>query len=131
MFQDYAGLVIQYGYTVMFVAAFPIGPTLAFAMSYLQIRIDGWKLCQAYRRPVPKSTEDIGMWQDMIEVLSTITVIYNFALIFYTGHYFDNLTWSMRWILLIIAEHAALFLKVFIGEYIDDIPADVQMQLDR
>src|SRR5437868_3809290 len=79
---DYAGLVIQYGYTVLFVAAFPLAPTLAFGASYLQIRVDGWKLCQAHRRPIPKSAEDIGMWQSMIEILSVLAVTFNFALIF-------------------------------------------------
>ena len=44
-------LVIQFGYTVLFVAAFPLAPTMAFISSYIQIRIDGWKLCQAFRRP--------------------------------------------------------------------------------
>jgi hypothetical protein len=48
---DYAGLVIQFGYTVLFVAAFPLAPTMAFVSSFIQIRIDGWKLCQAFRRP--------------------------------------------------------------------------------
>jgi hypothetical protein len=129
--QDYAGLVIQFGYTVLFVAAFPLAPTIAFVSGFIQIRIDGWKLCQAFRRPQPKTAEDIGVWQGMIEVLGVIGVIYNFGLIFLTGHYLENTTHEYRWILFIIVEHVAFFLKYVLSIVIDDVPAEVQMQLDR
>ena len=28
----------------------------------VEIRVDGWKLCQLCRRPEPRSAEDIGTW---------------------------------------------------------------------
>ena len=99
--QDYLGLVTQYGYTVLFVAAFPIGPTFAFASAYIQIRIDGWKLCQAHRRPIPRTTEDIGVWQDMLEILSALAVLFNMALIAFTGQYLINYTYSVSFLQLI------------------------------
>eukprot|EP01036_Dinobryon_divergens_P029901 gene29901-39071_t len=64
-------LTDYFGYTVLFVAAFPLAPTMAFISSYIQIRIDGWKLCQ------PKNAEGIGVWQDMIEILGVLAIIYN------------------------------------------------------
>ncbi len=128
---DYAGLVIQYGYTVLFVAAFPLAPTLAFVSGFIQIRIDGWKLCQAYRRPQPKRAEDIGMWQSMIEILSIIGVIYNYGLIFFTGRYLQHIKWEYRWIMFIAAEHSTMFLKYIISEVIPDEPAEVTIQLAR
>jgi anoctamin-10/anoctamin-7 len=128
---DYAGLVIQYGYTVLFVAAFPLAPAMAYASDYLQIRIDAWKLCQAYRRPLPKSVEDIGTWQDMLDVLSTLAVIFNFGLIFYTGHYLEDVTWEFRWIIFIFCEHAAFVLKYALDVAIPDQPPEVEMQIER
>lgn len=116
---------------MLFVAAFPIAPALAFGWCYVIIRIHGWKLCQAHRRPQPKGAEDIGKWQDMIEILSILAVIYNFALIFFTSHYFENITWERRWVYFIVVEHFCFALKYLLAVLIDDIPEDVQMQLDR
>lgn len=129
--QDYAGLTINYGYTTLFVCAFPLAPTMSCVSAYIQIRIDGWKHCQAYQRPTPKSAEDIGVWQDMVEILSYLGVIYNFALLFFTSHYLIDTTWAFRWIMFIAVEHTCIVIKVFISAIIDDVPEEVQMQLDR
>ncbi len=124
-------MVIQYGYTVLFVAAFPLSPTIAFVSSFIQIRIDGWKLCQAFRRPQPKTAEDIGVWEDMIQILSALAVIYNLGLIFLTGGYLKNYSWYARWVLFIGAEHVAFLIKSGIGGLIEEVPEDVVMQLQR
>jgi hypothetical protein len=116
---------------ILFVAAFPLSTTLAFVTCYLQIRIDGWKLCQAFRRPLPKSAEDIGTWQDMLSILSLIAVLFNFGLIFFTGNYLENITWEFRWIILLIAQNACFILRLALDMFIDDVPEYVQMQLDR
>jgi hypothetical protein len=44
LLQDYAELIIQYGYVVLFVAAFPLAPAFAYVSNYCEIRIDGWKV---------------------------------------------------------------------------------------
>jgi hypothetical protein len=61
-FQDYSEMAIQFGYTTMFVAAFPLATVMAFVNNYVEIRVDAWKLCQVCRRPEPRSAEDIGTW---------------------------------------------------------------------
>ena len=129
--KDYTALVIQYGYSLLFVAAFPLAPTLAFAMTYLKIRIDGWKLCQVHRRPIPKTAEDIGKWEDMIGILSDLSIVSNFGLIFFTAHYCVNIQWRMRWILFILCEHAIFALRQSLAMIIDDEPDDVKMQIQR
>lgn len=128
---DYAALTIQYGYVILFVAAFPLSPTLAFISSYIQIRVDGWKLCQACRRPRPKIAEDIGVWEDMINVLSSLAVLYNFGIITFTSYYLVNTSLAYRWILFIVMMHVVFCVKYYISEIIDDVPAAVHLQLDR
>lgn len=129
--QDYAGLVMQYAFTVLFVGAFPLAPFLAFVSSYIQIRIDAWKLCQAHRRPFPKSAANIGTWQDMIEILSFVGVAYNFGLIVFTSHYLKNFDWRYRWIIFLCLEHLTFGVKFLLASLIDDVPMDVDMQLKR
>jgi hypothetical protein len=129
--KDYAGLVIQFGFTVLFVGAFPLAPFLALISGYIQIRIDGWKLCQAHRRPIPKIAEDIGTWQYMIEVLGIVGVIYNFGLIIFTSTYLDNLRWEARWVIFLTIEHVTLVLKYILSAVIEDIPYDVAIQTER
>jgi len=128
---DYAGLIIQFGYTTLFVAAFPLAPTLAFVSAYIQIRVDGWKHCQAYQRPNPTSAEDIGVWQDMLEVLGVLSVIYNFSLIFLTSHYLIDISMSYRWIMNIACVYCTITFKYVLASIIDDIPEEVAMQLER
>lgn len=62
VFADYSEMVIQFGYATMFVSAFPLSTTMCFICNYVELRIDSWKLCQLYRRPEPRSAEDIGTW---------------------------------------------------------------------
>ncbi len=128
---DYASLTIQYGFTNLFVGAFPLAPTMACISAYIQIRVDGWKLCQALRRPQPKTAEDIGVWQSMLEIISVLSVVYNFGIILFTSHYLQNMYWSTRWLLFIIFEHVMLLLKYIVAESIPDTPFEVELQLSR
>lgn len=59
-FEDFAEMVVQFGYTTMFVAAFPLATVLSLVNNYVEIRVDAWKLCHLCRRPEPRSMEDIG-----------------------------------------------------------------------
>ena len=45
--------------------------------SYVEIRVDGWRVSQRHRRPWPSGAEDIGTWEHIIELLSWIAVVIN------------------------------------------------------
>lgn len=129
--RDYSELVLQYGYVAMYVAVFPIGPFIALMAAFVKIRIDGWKLCQVYRRPQPKTAEDIGVWQNVLDIVGVLAVINNFALVFFTGRYLEDVTWDLRWVSFLAVEHAAVVYKVFLSVTIEEVSEAVQMQLDR
>merc|ERR1719231_968107 len=81
LFRDYAEMVQQFGFATLFVTCFPLAPVLALANNYLEIRIDGFKLCKGTRRPQPKGAEDIGTWFNIMEVMSTAAVVTNCMII--------------------------------------------------
>merc|ERR1711871_1673339 len=128
---EYAQLVIQFGYVILFVATFPLAPLMAFVSNYVAIRIGCWRLCQIYRRPEPRSAEDIGTWCDMLEIMSLLSVMYNLGLILFTGEYFLHYTWIQRWFFFLVAEHFAFLAKYVVSVIIPDVPSDVEMQIER
>lgn len=51
---------MQYGFTTIFVAAFPLAPLLALFSNLVQIRLDAIKMVRLQRRLVPRKAKDIG-----------------------------------------------------------------------
>jgi len=151
-FNDYAELLIQFGYATIFTAAFPMAPALAFVNNYYKIRLNIYKLCQLSRRAEPRSAEDIGTWELMFQAISVIAVISNCALIVFVGAYLkDYQKWlpfpaldpspsdgvasrsvqGYRWLLFFVMEHAIFGAKLLLDLLIDDVPPDVQIQMSR
>ncbi|CAM9680880.1 unnamed protein product [Chrysoparadoxa australica] len=130
-FDDYAEMVIQYGYATLFVPAFPLSSLMAFVNNYIEIRVDAYKLLNITKRPEPRSVEDIGSWATILEVMSAAAVVCNAALIAFTSELFADKSTAYRvWVFLGI-EHAVFGMKYIIMLLIPDVPQDVQIQLKR
>lgn len=52
--------VIQYSFTTIFVAAFPLAPLLALINNVIEIHLDAIKMMRLRRRMVPRKAKDIG-----------------------------------------------------------------------
>jgi len=130
-FQDYSSMIIHFGYMTMFVAAWPLTATLALFNSYAEMRISAFKLCHVYRRPEPRSCEDLGTWNSILELISYISVFINAALIAFTATNMVNINWHLRiWTFLIIS--LGLFgLKLIFAAIIPDTPIEIELQIKR
>lgn len=82
--QDFASIAIEYGFMTLFIPALPVASLFSFIYNYTQIRIDGSKLLHGYKRPFPIQDNDIGTWEDIFVLLSTIAIFTNGALVFFT-----------------------------------------------
>jgi hypothetical protein len=67
-FDDYNELAIQFGYVILFVAAFPLAPLLALASNFVEIRADAFKMLMVMQRPLLGRAETIGSWLSIFEV---------------------------------------------------------------
>jgi anoctamin-8 len=103
----------------------------ALVSSFIQIRVDGWRLCQASRRPQPKIAGNIGVWEDVLGIIGNLAVLCNMGLIFLTGGYLKNYTWYQRCVMFVAAEHFGFAIKYLISYFIPAISRDVTIQLAR
>jgi hypothetical protein len=60
-----------------FVAAFPLAPLCALLNNWLELRLDAYKLVTRYRRPVPKQQSGIGAWNDILGIITHLSVATN------------------------------------------------------
>ena len=130
-FKDYAQLVVIYGFGILFVAAYPLGPFLAALYCFVQIRVGGWRLCLRTRRAWPAGAEDIGTWSAIVDLMSYLAVIVNGLLLTYTGQFVVNNPWWMRALIFVLFTHALFLVKGALAIFIDDIPSDVRLQIER
>ena len=78
-FDDFAEMVVQYGFVTLFVVAFPLTPALALANNVLELHVDSIKLCFGFRRPFPYPGQNIGQWELFMNMQSSISVVTNIA----------------------------------------------------
>jgi len=111
-FNDYAEMVIQFGFVTLFVVAFPLTPVLALINNILELHVDSFKLCFGFRRPFPQIGSNIGKWAFFMTLQSTISVVTNIAIIIFTTTLFNGMRLYQKWLLFVVAEHVLLVFKV-------------------
>ena len=131
LFDDYAELVIQFGYATLFVSAFPLAPMFACVNNFIEIRVDGWKMCQNTRRPWPAGAEDIGTWESILTIMSILATITNGMMITQTSSTFDTLPEQQRLVIFIVLEWILVGIKIVLMAALDDGPEGVEMRIER
>ncbi|KAM9311705.1 anoctamin-6 [Gastrophryne carolinensis] len=96
LFYEYLEMVIQFGFTTLFVASFPLAPVLALVNNLLEIRLDAWKFTTQYRRMVPEKAQHIGAWQPIMQGVAVLAVVTNAMIIAFTSDMIPRLVyyWS-------------------------------------
>ena len=81
IFSDYTTLVIQMCFILFFGAVFPLAPLLAFVNNILLIRFKAIKICYTRQRPIAQKIGGIGVWNDVLQILSVGGALTNCALL--------------------------------------------------
>ncbi|NXG76792.1 ANO9 protein, partial [Baryphthengus martii] len=87
LLDEYLEMVIQYSFTTIFVAAFPLAPLLAFFNNVFEIHMDAIKMMRLHRRMVPRKANDIGIWLQVLEAIGILAVIGNGLVIAITSDF--------------------------------------------
>ena len=94
LFYEYLEMVIQYGFITVFVCAFPLAPFFAWFNNILEIRLDAKKMLTLQRRPVAQKVRSIGVWFDIMETLSRISIITNAFIIALTSEFIPKMVYT-------------------------------------
>ncbi|KAJ8304856.1 hypothetical protein KUTeg_018439 [Tegillarca granosa] len=127
-FEDYLEMFIQFGYVTLFSSAFPLAALCAIVNNIIEIRSDAFKLCVNHQRPFGQRVENIGTWQDALEVMGVVAVMVNCGLIFVSGQIqrmFTHSTALSALVIIVILEHVILALKFLIAYAIPDVPETI------
>ena len=134
-FENYADTIIQFGYITFFSCAFPLAPLLALINNLIHMRAGAYKLCNITQRPLSRKSSGIGIWLEVIQVMSIISILTNCALVGITSqqlnHYFTNLTYTNKLLITFIFEHILLILMFICKICINTTPTNVRRQLKR
>lgn len=94
LFNEFLEMVIQFSFTTIFVAAFPLAPLLALLNNIIEIRLDAIKMVSLERRLVPTKANDIGVWTDVLEAISVLAVIANGLVIGISSDFIPRLVYQ-------------------------------------
>lgn len=97
LFNEFLEMVLQFSFTTIFVAAFPLAPLLALINNIFEIRLDAIKMVSLERRLVPKKTNDIGVWNKILEVVGVMAVIANGLVIGISSDFIPRLAYRYRY----------------------------------
>lgn len=93
LFNEFLEMVVQFSFTTIFVAAFPLAPLLALINNVFEIRLDAIKMVRLERRLVPRKTNDIGVWTNVLEAIGVLAVIANGLVIGITSDFIPRLVY--------------------------------------
>ena len=117
-FDDYAALMIQFGYVTFFSLAFPLVPGLALLNNILEVRSDAFALCYLKRRPVARKVRGIGVWLNVLQLMTAVAVLTNVAHIgFSTGFFatwFPGISGGAQLVIIFAFEHLVLALVLLL-----------------
>ncbi|KAL6035908.1 hypothetical protein STEG23_018277 [Scotinomys teguina] len=97
LFDEFMEMMIQYGFTTIFVAAFPLAPLLALFSNLVEIRLDAIKMVRLQRRLVPRKAKDIGTWLQVLETIGVLAVIANGMVIAFTSEFIPRIVYKYRY----------------------------------
>lgn len=80
--EDYLELFIQFGYVVLFVAAYPTASLWAWVNNVTELRVDAFKLVHIHSRPTPSRVAHIGAWEPAFRMMCSMAVVTNCALLY-------------------------------------------------
>ncbi|RHZ74069.1 hypothetical protein Glove_227g72 [Diversispora epigaea] len=135
-------IVVQFGFIVLFGPAFPLASFFSWINNLIEIKTDSFKYIKTTKRPVAYQAQDIGIWENILHILSMIGVLTNAIMIAfysnwalaqflkYTGDD-DNLLLIVRLGFVLVFEHLVFIFKLIFVYFIPNQPSTLREAIER
>jgi hypothetical protein len=135
-FGDYTNMVIQIGFVLFFSSVFPLCPLLALINNLALIRFNAMKLCCTRKRPIAQKIGGLGVWEDVIQIMSVGGILTNCAFFGLTATgarhvLLPSISGAGLAALLFAYEHTILFFKYWLHSSVPAIAPSVQRARSR
>ena len=134
-FTDYSSLMVQIGFVIFFSPVFPLAPLIALINNLLLLRLGAFKMTYTRQRPIATKSSGIGVWEDVLQIMSVVAILTNCCLLGLTSSQLRNAFPSLGDIGLAVGlfalEHSILFFKYWLHTAIPRIPKGVQYAIQR
>ncbi|TDG40819.1 hypothetical protein AWZ03_012750 [Drosophila navojoa] len=94
LYEEYLEMVVQYGFITLFSLAFPLAPLLALINNVIEVRLDAIKMLRFIRRPVGMRARNIGVWQNIMAVVTHISVASSAMIIAFSSNFIPKLVYK-------------------------------------
>eukprot|EP01038_Epipyxis_sp_PR26KG_P004369 gene4369-6181_t len=84
---DYNSMAIQIALILFFSGVFTLAPLIALLNNLLLIRFNAYKICYVHQRPVAYKTSGLGVWEDVLQILSVGGLLTSCAIMGVTSTY--------------------------------------------
>ena len=110
-----------------------MAPVLAIINNFFEVRSDGSKMLDAFRRPWPIGAEDIGSWYPIFQIIGVISIVSNAGILSWTMDLFgEDMTSTSRLAIFIVFVLTNFLLRAIIAQLSFDKREDeVNIQLAR
>jgi anoctamin-10 len=133
--EDYTDVILQLGFTLLFGAVFPLAPLISLFNNVLNIRVDAAKLMYTRKRPIAQRVDGLGVWEDIIQILSVFGIITTCCLLAFTSEVIGDLFYftgnGFIVLILFFFEHVILMLKYVLMTSVNRIPLSVRRDQER
>ena len=135
MFGDYTSLIVQMCLVVFFSPVFPLAPLIAFLNNLILVRLSAYKLCYTRQRPIAVKISGIGVWEDVLQIMSVLGIITSCLILGLTSATTRTLFGAFGAVGLAVGlfslEHVLLFFKYWLHSSIPRVPLCISRAQSR
>ncbi|KAG0340982.1 hypothetical protein BG004_006206 [Podila humilis] len=136
--EDYAEMVLQFGYVSLFSVIWPLTGLCALINNWVELRSDAAKISYNARRPIPTRTDTIGPWIDNLQTISWFSSLTNASILYLFHGTMDSqerggprLGLGMLLLSILVSEHAYLALRNLANVVLDSVPTEAELNVRK